>query len=317
MTPISRESLSRPVPCWPLTRATAVISLLFVWVLSPPVVAATDVSPLLWRVSSQTSAGQVYLLGSIHFGHPSLYPLPPPVMDAYHDAEALAVELDLEAVDPHHAARLMQAQGRYPAGVTLRDTLGPPTWQRLRQVCEDLGVDVERFLQVKPWLVAVQLVSLQMLQTDYRKELGVDRHFLRLARGEKPILELETLEEQLAIFGQFSDREQYVFLKQTLDAHERGQAHLDIIAAGWRAGDREALAATVLAAFDSEDVGARLYRLVFSERNARMASAAVGFLARNERVFMVAGVGHMLGEEGIVARLDRAGYRVEQVSPGG
>ena len=294
------------------------LGLLVAWALAPAVAAvSTAVSPLMWRVSSETSGGQVYLLGSIHFGHESFYPLPAVVMDAYHRADTLAVELDVEAVDRQHAIRLMLAQGRYEPGTTLRDELDPPTWHRLQQVCDDLGVSVEQFLPLKPWLVAVQLVSLQMAQTDYQQALGVDRHFLRLAQPQKPIRELETMEEQLAIFGQFSEREQYVFLKQTLDAHEQGRAHLDLLASGWRGGDRRALEAAVLQAFAGEEAGQRVYRLVFTERNARMASAVVGFLARDERVFMVVGVGHMLGEEGIIARLDRAGYQVRQVSPQG
>ena len=298
--------------CHPVQRSALLLALVFLFALPA---ANAKLSPLLWRVSSEASAGQVYLLGSIHFGHDSFYPLPAVIMDAYHRSGSLAVELDLQALDQRRAAALMMTRGRYPPETTLRNELDEATWSRLQQVGAQLGVEVDGFLSLQPWLVAVQLVSLQMLETHYRRELGVDRHFLQLARGRKPIRELETMEQQLAVFAQFSAAEQALFLRQTLQTFERGEVQLERIATAWKAGDRRALESAVLAAFRAGPGSENMFRLVFTERNARMVSAVVDFLARGERVFMVVGVGHVLGEEGIVARLDKAGYRLQRLSP--
>src|SRR6266542_6661153 len=56
-------------------------------------------SPLLmWKVSSKTNSG--YVLGSVHLGDKSLYPLPAVIEDAFKSSSVLIVEVDIRNVDP-------------------------------------------------------------------------------------------------------------------------------------------------------------------------------------------------------------------------
>src|SRR3569832_968705 len=82
-----------------------------------PVAAAADAEApaarrfLFWRVSSPGST--VYLLGSIHFGRPEMYPLSSAIDQAYARADALVVEADVTAIDPEQTAAWMAAKAMY------------------------------------------------------------------------------------------------------------------------------------------------------------------------------------------------------------
>src|SRR3569833_3395984 len=81
---------------------------------------------LFWRGSSPGST--VYLLGSIHFGRPEMYPLSSAIDQAYARADALVVEADVTAIDPAQTAAWMAAKAMYRDGTTLAQHLPPAVW---------------------------------------------------------------------------------------------------------------------------------------------------------------------------------------------
>ena len=107
--------------------------------LSIPAVAQSSVykpgAPLLmWKVSSATNSA--YVLGSVHLGGPSLYPLPDAIEDAFKTSSVLIVEVDIRKVDPLAMQKLM-AGAAYPAGDDLFHHITPETRakeQELRRV---------------------------------------------------------------------------------------------------------------------------------------------------------------------------------------
>src|SRR3569832_1154859 len=98
-----------------------------------PVAAAADAeAPAarrnhIWRVSSPGST--VYLLGSIHFGRPEMYPLSSAIDQAYARADALVVEADVTAIDPEQTDAWMAAKAMYRDGTTLEQHLPPELWR--------------------------------------------------------------------------------------------------------------------------------------------------------------------------------------------
>lgn len=285
--------------------------LIFSGILTASPLSQAASSPLYWQVQGHSSGqGEVIMLGSIHFGHQTLYPLPAPLMAAYERADLLAVEVDMTAVHPQRVAAVMATHGYYPEGQNLRQQIGEWDWQALTAVCEQLGIEVEHFLPLKPWLVALQLVGLQVQETEYSKALGIDQYFLQRARQQKAIYELETIEEQISMFSRFSDDEQILFLRQTLSEYAQGKVFLDEIVRAWQMADQSALEQMVLESFRQEGGTENMFQLVFTERNQRMVAAVEQFLAQGKSVFLVVGVGHMLGEQGLVEELRRRGYTV-------
>ncbi|MDD3449696.1 MAG: TraB/GumN family protein, partial [Gammaproteobacteria bacterium] len=58
--------------------------------------------------------------------------------------------------------------------------------------------------------------------------------------------------------------------------------------------------------------GKALQERLFTERNAAMAERVTELLRRGGSYFVVVGAGHLVVGNGIVARLQRQGYRVRQ-----
>lgn len=54
-------------------------------------------------------------------------------------------------------------------------------------------------MRFKPGVIVMTLANIQLLQLGFSPECGIDMHFVRKAQGEKPILELETIDEQMAL----------------------------------------------------------------------------------------------------------------------
>lgn len=322
LTRCQRAPLSAPSPdFWVAPPAvTALLLVLMASVAlffsSPFLAQASEDTPkpLFWQVQHPDHPVPVYLFGSLHFGDDSFYPLPDTVLRAYESSEFLAVELDVSKVGPQRMRATLDRLGRYPSGVQLSERIGPALWSQLAQASQRLGVEIESIVHLRPWLAALQLVSLQVAHSDYQAGRGIDRYFMDLAAGDKPVKPLETLEQQLALFAGMTEGEQSAFLEHTLADLEKTGPQLDRMARAWREGNRRDLEAVILGAFDRRDSFSQtLYERVFKTRNDAMADAVESYLGARQRVFLVVGIGHLIGEDGLVEGLRRAGYSVERL----
>jgi uncharacterized protein YbaP (TraB family) len=285
--------------------------LLFFYVMTGVVHAAP--SPLMWQVEGKSSSARVYLFGSLHYGAENFYPLPDAVLEAFRLSDALAVELDIDELAIEQLQKMLQQEGRYTGNHNLKSQLGNNLWKKLTEICLQLAIDCQQFSQTKPWLAAMQIANLQLARSDYQQSLGLDNYFLTEARNKKSILELETLEEQLQLFSRLSEAEQIQFLDVTLAEYHKGQKSLYKLADAWYQGDEKKLSDLVFSAFRHREIGQTLYRLVFVARNQKMLNAIDEYMESSQKIFLVVGVGHMLGEDGLVALVKQKGYRVTQV----
>nr|WP_237457408.1 TraB/GumN family protein [Pseudomaricurvus sp. HS19] len=271
-------------------------------------------TPALWQVDSRDGQGRLYLLGSIHFGNPGLYPLPSYVNQAFKDSEVLAVELDPQRLDPAEVSLVLTNYGRLPTGQLLKDYLPESDWHKLQALLNASGLPAETMQRLKPWLVAVQLTAAQVRRAGFSEGYGIDRHFLTLARhpeAPKQILELESFRQQMAMFDGLSHRAQVEFLLQSLEDSELAPRTLDQLIKAWRKGDQQALEGLVAEAFGTDTTP--LYDRVFVRRNDLMQERLLAELRRGERLFVVVGAGHVVGDDGLVARFRALGYTVQRL----
>lgn len=275
--------------------------------LSSMLFAASE--PAFWRVSNGKAV--VYLMGSMHFGDEEFYPLPKEIDAAYEHSSVLVVEVDIASITPEMASKAIYQHGRLPLGQTLSQQLSADVYRDLTQRSEKANLPLAALERFQPWFVAVQLIEAEIRKTRLRQDLGVDLHFIN--KGEKSIVELETLEHQLSLFGTLSMAEQEKFLAQTLSDMDNSQAYLAAMADAWLRGDTKNLEETLITPFEENVETKKLFQKIFTERNDKMAKAVTRYLANEKNVFFVVGIGHMLGKQGIVAQLRRQGFKVERV----
>lgn len=268
----------------------------------------------LWKVEGEHAT--VHLTGSIHVGKVEFFPLADPIEEAFTASPVLAVEVDI--TDPEviqSSSMLVMERGMLPEGQTLRDRLEPATWERLETYCNEQGVPLAMFNQMKPGIMAVVLVMNAYQQAGFDPELGIDKHFLMGAKqAGKEIRQLEKMEDQLEIFFAVTDDLDDPLILEMLDQMVDLESYVQQMIDLWLAGDPEGLDD-----FMQENIGddpelQAFYRKLLDDRNVAMAEAIDGWLAGDQDVFVVVGAAHYGGEMGILKLLEGKGHKAEQVS---
>ena len=262
---------------------------------------------LLWRVRTERST--LHLFGSIHLGHPAFYPLAEPIEAAFGAAETLVVEIDSTA--PGFDAEMAEATAlvMLPGGTRLEDAISPELHAALEAELVPLGLSAGDFSNLSPVLMSTTLVLLKSLSLGYDSEIGVDQYFIDRA-GAREIVSLETPREQFEMLASFDGE---LALQGTLRDIARMDEEAPKLIGAWRCGDEEGLEAALLAGSDDESPeAAEMRRRMYTDRNAKMADGIVRLLERGGSYFVVTGVGHMVGDDGIPALLSERGFVVEE-----
>jgi uncharacterized protein YbaP (TraB family) len=265
----------------------------------------------LWRAASATT--HAWLLGSVHLLPPHLYPLDRSIEDAFAESDLLVVELD--AGSPVNQARLGQALAErafLPGGRTLTGEIDSVTVHELAAILPALGLDLEQFGRARPWYVALMIALAETQRLGFRPDMGLDLHFLEKARDAKPIVELETIEEQADLLAGLEPAQEALLLRETLEQLPRMAPLLDAAVTAWEDGDAARLD-SLLGDLQPDDPRLTGYnRRLIDDRNVVMAERVAGLLAGDRIAFVVVGAGHLVGERGILALLERRGFSVEQ-----
>ncbi|MEM1054483.1 MAG: TraB/GumN family protein [Bacteroidota bacterium] len=258
-----------------------------------------DRDPLLFVMEDEDS--RVYLFGSIHYLEASAYPLPDDVEAAYDDAEVVAFEIDLTT--PWAVQRAFERRSFYTGGRTLRDAMGS-SYSKLEKTLDAIGMEASLFDEYKPWAVMTSISRLATPELPYSYREGVDLYFSERAETDgKPILALETAEDQIDAFDLVPEKAQVQWLVRILDHwHVQGKVAEALVAA-WSAGDETRLEAL-------------LWRIpkvnrdaLLRVRNERWVPQIESYLAREgEDVLVVVGAGHLVGANSVVAMLRDRGY---------
>jgi uncharacterized protein len=288
----------------PSLHASALVTLMLCLLAAPLAAFAESV---FWRVE-RAGMPAAYVLGSVHVGTPEMYPLPPAVMEAFSASQTLVVELDVTRANPA-VAEFVTAHGMLAAGETLSGALGPQKWKQLEAAASEVGVSAAALERQRPWLAAVVLGMAGYARAGFDPALGVDRFFLQHA-GERAVLELESVEEQLGVFTSLSPTAERLLLQQTAqDILENPDSYASVVAA-WRANDLGELEQFLGAL---RDAAPELERKLFIDRNRLMARRLHAMLESGERAFIVVGAGHLPGEGGLIELLLARGYRATAI----
>jgi uncharacterized protein YbaP (TraB family) len=264
---------------------------------------------LLWKATSPTAT--VYLLGSIHVGDASMYPLPAAAESAFDSSKVLVVEVNLKNIDQAKGIKLVQDYGLYTGEDGLSKHVSKEIIASLNEFCDKAGLPKASFERLKPWVVAVTVVAISMKQAGEDPALGIDQHFLDETKAQR-IDEMEPAEFQLSLLSGASDQEQQELLASSLSQAGKAKDFMKKMQDAYLSGDADRLQALV---HEQESLPKALSKKLVDERNTSMAEKIDGYLKGKEQVFVVVGAAHLLGDVGIVKLLKNKGYKVEQVGP--
>jgi len=284
------------------------VLLLLLALAVPAAPAGADALPL-WQIRDADT--RVWLLGSIHLLRESDYPLPAPIRDAYGQADALVMELDMDDLDSAMVSAVMFARGTPPEGETLASLMGSEKYSRAREAAAAAGIDLDRLQGAEPWFAALTLTQMLLMRHGYDPRQGLDVHMAALARRDgKPVEGLETFEEQIVFFDSLPMALQSDMLLESLAEIGDLEAGMGRTVEAWRRGDTAYLADELLEELRRYP---ELYERLVTERNRKWVPRLAALLDREGDYLVVVGALHLVGPDSVLAMLAAEGVRAEQL----
>jgi len=273
-------------------------------------------SPLLmWKVSSKTNSA--YVLGSVHLGNGSMYPLPQVIENAFAAASVLIVEVNMNKVDKAQLQQFMMASGSYPAGDDLFKHISPETHAKLSAFLGSYGIPPEAFAKFRPWMVSLTVSTLPLIKSGMNPNEGVDRYFLNKA-GSKRVEELEDAEWQIKLLAEYPESDADRSLLHAIDQAKTANETASKLESLWSHGEADEIKNLIARTSEGESKEEKAFRhRIIEGRNPHMADRLEKCLqSASESCFMVVGAAHVIGSEGIVHLLQSRGYKAEQAVVG-
>lgn len=273
--------------------------------------AAQTATPrhFLWRISRGREA--LYLVGSIHALNPDDYPLPAEMETAFKHSAALVEEINLTMVDPAGVQQEALRMGGYPKDKSLRTELAPAVYQHVAASAHKLGIDMDRLDRLRPWLGSLAILDMQLTQAGFSLNAGVDHHFADEAQMiYKRVIGLETSRYQLKLLANLPAEVQLDMLLESLDDARNFNHEIYTLITAWEQGDTTALEKIMRQEFGKYPLA---YKLLIVDRNRAWMPHLKRLMRRDRPYFVVVGALHLVGPDGILARFEKAGYKVEQL----
>lgn len=268
---------------------------------------AARAEPPVWVVKGRNA--QVVLFGSVHVLPPGLAWEPNALKRAIAKADEVWFELPVDPLTQAQTAQLASQLGVLGPDQSLFKLLPTEDSERMSRVAETYGVSPVLLDRLQPWLAEIALAGAAYHKAGADTGSGVEQAIAAQVPPKTARRAFETPEEQLSIFAATPMPEQVASLRETLKEMEADPDEFATLIRAWMAGDvatldREALGPLRQASPD-------LFRRIVTERNDRWLKVLRARLRGRGRSVVVVGVGHLVGGEGLPARLRALGYSVQ------
>lgn len=271
--------------------------------------AAWSGSPV-WQL--QGSASAFYIAGTIHVLRESDYPLPAALEQAYHASDVVMLEMDLSPQTQDVFRRKMAAIGTLPAGQTLHSVLSPGVLQQVETQLAKDQLPLERVQSLRPWIVALTLMHLELQRNGVKPELGIDLHYYQRAVNDgKTLQALETDDAQLAVLAGMDAIPADTLMSQFIRDINELPATLQLLTQAWREGDYHAIDERLTDRLREQQP--EYYQQILVARNQRWVPLIETAMQSGKPVLVLVGSAHLAGEDSLIRMLEARGHVFSQV----
>lgn len=284
------------------------------WSADAPAQAVPPNHGALFKVTQ--NGHTLYLFGTIHVGAADFYPFEPRLTAALKNASVLALEVDPLA-DPAKMRKAMQQYGMLHRGDAAPEPLPPAYRTQLDALLQRYAIPPESVGVLQPWMLASVLTISEFSAQGYDTALAVDAWLAKQAHARhQPVLELETVSGQMALFSKMSAADQLRFLEESIDSIDDKQQATQAreIAEAWRNADAAGLEALAKqAAEDQTFSGQFVQKVLLDERNPGLADGIAKLLGRENNSVAAIGILHLVGAGSVPEWLRKRGLSVERI----
>lgn len=275
------------------------------------------VTPPFFKISDPDTGGVVYLLGTMHVGiRNTVYP--DEIYAALDECSALAVELDLQALEADqqrlvNAMKLLECRN----GETADDYIGE-NYSEVKKFFQKNKIYSQSLEGYIPSVWSSLLSSKLASDCGYSSEYGTDRAMLSYAKKHSiKIIELESAEEQYQMNANEPIALQvYSLVSSVQTDHKLLTDQMKELYRAWSENDAAAIEKML---FEDEDIPEELseeysqyYFMMYESRQEKMAEFIRKTLESGEKAVVAVGAMHCFATPDILDFLD--GKMIESVS---
>lgn len=264
--------------------------------------------PALWV--AKRGGSTVYLFGTVHLLPNDTNWQFPALSQALMQSHALYIELTDD--DQAHMASLVLRYGIDTAHPLSSELSGSDYAAVVKAArLAELPGGAAALQPMKPWLAALTLSVEPLLKAGLDPSEGVDNQLkAHMSHAGKPVLGLETAEQQIRFLADLSMPLQIALLRDTLrDAGKDKDELLSLINA-WKQGDTGAIAKLENNELKTQEPA--LYQVLIIQRNTSWAAKIKTMLDQPGTVFVAVGAAHLAGPDSLQAQLAKLGITVQQ-----
>ncbi|MBE1161661.1 TraB/GumN family protein [Dyella acidiphila] len=264
--------------------------------------------PALWQAKAGNST--VYLFGTVHLLPNDTNWRFPALDQALTQSQSLYIELTDD--DQASMAALVLRYG-IDSAHPLSSQLSESDNTALAKAAQLAGLPggASTLQPMKPWLAALTLSVAPLLKAGLDPAEGVDKQLkAQMTRAGKPVLGLETAEQQIQFLADLPNPVQVAFLRDTLRDIDKDKDELLTLIDAWKQGDVAAIAKLENEELKNQEPA--LYQELLVQRNTAWANKIRSLLKQPGTVFIAVGAAHLAGPDSVQAQLARLGIAVQQ-----
>ena len=277
---------------------------------------------ILYKITGKDAKGASYIIGTYHLADASFTEKIPGLQTALAETEQVYGEVNMENTMQPASTQKMTAAMMLPEGQTLKTVLTPEQFGKVSAFAKELmGVGLDNDMvfsqlgKMSPRALATQFTLLLFMKnstTPFNPANGIDNFFqMQAKQNNKPIGGLETIDFQIeTLYKSTPIVRQVEELICLVDNKEYNLMMVQEITKAFYAQDLQAIekAADEKLNNSCDSTPEEEERLIYG-RNDNWMKLMPSIMAEKPTFFAV-GALHLVGERGMLAQLQKAGYTV-------
>jgi uncharacterized protein YbaP (TraB family) len=225
---------------------------------------------------------------------------------AYDNSAILVVEADLDRISDPEIVQYQNTQFMLPEGQTLQTVLDDEVYQQLEKIVG--GPDgINAISQYKPSAIINSLQVYYLQQNRFTKE-GADLYYFAKSKEEgKPVYFLEDIKIQIDVIGNMADGRENEYVSTFLDTLPYYTNETASLISAWKTGEKIGIEAMLDA---QRTEWPAMYNILIHDRNTAWMPKIEEYLTTEQLEFVVVGLAHLHGQDGLLTRLKNKGYTI-------
>lgn len=263
----------------------------------------------VWKAQKGNTV--IYLGGTCHVLREGDFPLPQEFDQAYKSSQVVVFETDLGKLLEPATQQKFLARAMFSDGSTVDKHLSAKAYAALSAYAQANDIPLQTFDRYKPSMLMTTLTLLELMKLGVTQQ-GVDNvYYARATTDKKAVEGLETVDQQIDYVVSMADGNEDAFVDYSIEEMKNLKEQFELLAGAWRTGDAGKL--DELMDRELRTRQPQIYKKLIVERNRNWLSVIDAYQKTRQTRFVLVGVAHLVGPDGLIEALRKKGYKVDKL----